>query len=149
MKRFDTNGCTYNDTIVSRVTNTILTKDLQCLSFTYDGNGNKSGWAGLLQEEASSSPGLADDVCQVTHTAKVEHLWLDFPDPRQDGVLPTDHWVVWSVLDTVAQQRVSSTEINNAKLCTSHLLPWTVRGHRIHFSIYSRLNQTVQICFVV
>ena len=29
MKRSDTNECTYNDTLVSQVTNTILMKDLK------------------------------------------------------------------------------------------------------------------------
>ena len=57
MKRPDTNGWTYNDSIVSQVINTILTKDFKNV-LTYDINGNKSGWVGLLQEEESFSPRL-------------------------------------------------------------------------------------------
>ena len=41
MKRSDTNGITYNDSVVSQVTNTILTKDFQKV-LTYGVNGNKS-----------------------------------------------------------------------------------------------------------
>ena len=53
---------TYNDTLVSQVTNTILIKDLKCIlpmvemEISLDGgNGNRSCRVGLLQEEASSS----------------------------------------------------------------------------------------------
>ena len=114
MKRSDTNGCTYNDTIVFQVTNTILTKDLKCLPLTYSGNGNKSGWVGLLQEGACSSPRLGRRCLPGDTHSPSRTPVIGLPWSSKDGVFPIDHWVVWSVLDTVAPQSISSTENNNA-----------------------------------
>ena len=59
----------------------------------------------------------------MTNTPQVEHLWLDFSDSGEDGVVPADHdaRIVGPIANAVAPRDVSSTEINLQKIALESL----------------------------
>ena len=53
----------------------------------------------------------------MANTPQVEHLWLNFSDSGEDGVVPADHdaRIVGPIANAVAPWDVSSPEITYAK----------------------------------